>query len=80
MGSKTSNCKKCGIWGVYRKRRFGYPPNIGGQGIVLPKTAPEKHQKDDMNHEIVLKKRRNVRGLGCVREINQEMRNCEIGG
>ncbi len=47
-------------------------------GSKEAKKRPESVKKDDVNHEMVLKKRRNVNKFGCTREINHMCYDCKI--
>ncbi len=63
-------------WGLKRvswKKRIWLAPNTGDRRNRAPKNAPEMTQKYDSNVEILQKKRRNVRGLGYVEELNQRL-------
>ncbi len=58
---------------------FSYPPNIKVVHSRTPKNDPKNSQKMVRDERMLHKKRRNVRRLGCVEEMNRSFCDIKLG-
>ena len=76
--NKNKELQKWGLKGVSNKKGFHWPPNTGVGGSEMPKSTPEKCQKERMVVINVSKKRRNDRGFGCITDLGGDCGNVEM--